>query len=83
NSCPNLRQVRNLRSGENWEGAGQETLTFVRGEASRNAGTGGAGLGLSIAQAIARSHGGTVALGNRAGGGLRATLRLPCGAQEG
>ncbi|WP_236549786.1 hypothetical protein, partial [Profundibacterium mesophilum] len=27
NSCPNLRQVRNLRSGENWEGAGQETLT--------------------------------------------------------
>ena len=50
---------------------------FVRGEASRSAETGGAGLGLAIARAIAREHGGDLVLANRAGGGLRAELRLP------
>ncbi len=50
---------------------------FVRGEASRSAETGGAGLGLSIARQIARAHGGTLTLQNRPGGGLRAALRLP------
>ncbi len=50
---------------------------FVRGEASRNAGTGGAGLGLAIARAVARAHGGTVMLQNRPAGGLQAKLRLP------
>ena len=50
---------------------------FVRGEASRSAGTGGAGLGLSIARTVAQAHGGTLMLANREGGGLRATVRLP------
>jgi signal transduction histidine kinase len=54
---------------------------FVRLEASRNAATGGAGLGLTLARSIAREHGGDVVLENRwAGGeivGLRASLRLP------
>ncbi len=50
---------------------------FVRGETSRNAETGGAGLGLSIARAVALAHGGSVSLANRAEGGLRAELRLP------
>ena len=50
---------------------------FARLDRSRNRGTGGAGLGLAIATSIARLHGGTVALENRAGGGLSATLRLP------
>lgn len=50
---------------------------FVRGEDSRNAETGGAGLGLAIARNIALSHGGHVMLQNRAEGGLRATLALP------
>ena len=49
---------------------------FARLDQSRNRGTGGAGLGLAIAMSIARLHGGTVELGNRAGGGLSATLRL-------
>lgn len=49
---------------------------FARLDQSRNRGTGGAGLGLAIATSIARLHGGTVALENRAGGGLSATLRL-------
>ncbi|WP_056033772.1 ATP-binding protein [Loktanella sp. 3ANDIMAR09] len=50
---------------------------FVRGDNSRNADTGGAGLGLSIARNIVLSHGGTITLANRDGGGLRARVTLP------
>jgi signal transduction histidine kinase len=50
---------------------------FVRGEASRNRGTGGAGLGLTLARAIAEAHGGRLLLANRAGGGLVAEIRVP------
>ena len=47
-----------------------EQLDRSRGSAS------GAGLGLSIANEIALRHGGPLLISNRAGGGLRATLRL-------
>ncbi len=50
---------------------------FVRLESSRNAETGGTGLGLTLVKAIAEGHGGTIALENKAEGGLRARLRLP------
>jgi signal transduction histidine kinase len=50
---------------------------FTRGEASRNRATGGAGLGLTLARAIAEQHGGELVLANREDGGLRAELRLP------
>lgn len=51
---------------------------FTRLEASRNSATGGAGLGLTLARAIAEQHGGTLELVNRPGGaGLTATLRVP------
>jgi signal transduction histidine kinase len=50
---------------------------FERGDPSRNRTTGGIGLGLSIARAIAQEHGGTLILANRGGGGLEAICRLP------
>ncbi len=56
---------------------------FTRLEASRNSATGGAGLGLTLARAIADQHGGSLHLANRQDGGetrgLTATLRLPLG----
>ncbi|WP_370339363.1 ATP-binding protein [Parvularcula marina] len=50
---------------------------FRRGEGSRNRETGGAGLGLAIADGAARAHGGQLELSNRAEGGFRAGIRLP------
>lgn len=55
----------------------QVFVPFFRLEASRNRDTGGIGLGLATARAIALDHGGDIALTNRRGGGLRATVRLP------
>jgi signal transduction histidine kinase len=50
---------------------------FRRAEPSRSKDTGGVGLGLPIARAIAREHGGEVTLKARNGGGLVAKARLP------
>jgi signal transduction histidine kinase len=49
---------------------------FMRAEKSRSRATGGSGLGLTIARAIARAHGGDVILQNRGEGGFRATLSI-------
>lgn len=55
---------------------------FTRGDPSRNTNTGGAGLGLTLARAIADQHGGVLRLVNRhdpagATTGLTATIMLP------
>jgi signal transduction histidine kinase len=50
---------------------------FVRLEESRNRNTGGAGLGLTIAQKAAEAHGGTLSLYAAPGGGTRVNVRLP------
>lgn len=50
---------------------------FVRGESSRNRQTGGAGLGLAIAEGAARAHDGRLRLENKKEGGFRAALVLP------
>ena len=55
---------------------------FTRGEPSRSSTTGGAGLGLTLARAIAEQHGGALRLENRRDGtgtvaGLTATIIIP------
>ena len=55
---------------------------FTRGDPSRSSSTGGAGLGLTLARAIAEQHGGKLVLANRPGpdgavAGLTATIVLP------
>lgn len=50
---------------------------FVRLETSRNRGTGGVGLGLTIARQAIAAEGGSLVLANRPGGGLRAQVTLP------
>jgi two-component system osmolarity sensor histidine kinase EnvZ len=50
---------------------------FLRLDQSRNAATGGVGLGLSIARDVARSHGGDVTLAVSPPGGLRVIVRIP------
>ena len=50
---------------------------FFRLDESRNADTGGVGLGLTIARDVARSHGGDVALAGSPMGGLRVVVRIP------
>lgn len=50
---------------------------FYRLEASRNSNTGGFGLGLSIANAIARVHGGSLQIANGEDCGLIVRVRIP------
>ena len=57
--------------------------SFVGGDASRSGRTGGAGLGLIIARAVAQAHVGRLVLALRAEGGLRAEVRLPAGGADG
>jgi signal transduction histidine kinase len=56
---------------------------YFRLDKSRNRGTGGVGLGLTVAQAIIQEHGGEVVLANRLGGGLEARVTLPVTATAG
>lgn len=55
---------------------------FYRAESSRNRDTGGTGLGLASARAVARAHGGDIVLHNRAEGGLSVVVSLPLFAER-
>jgi signal transduction histidine kinase len=50
---------------------------FVRLEASRSRGTGGAGLGLAIVRSLVQAHGGQVSISDAPGGGARLRVCLP------
>jgi signal transduction histidine kinase len=52
---------------------------LYRGETSRNRATGGAGLGLAIAQRIVHAHHGTITARNITPHGVRFTVRIPAG----
>lgn len=51
---------------------------FYRGAESRARQRKGSGLGLALADRIARAHGGSVRASNKADGGARFTLTIPC-----
>lgn len=73
-----------LRVDDNGPGIASDMIArmqepFVRGETSRNRATGGAGLGLTLARAVAEQHGGQLVIENRESGGLRAEIRVPLG----
>lgn len=50
---------------------------FYRGEKSRSRATGGAGLGLAIAQSFIQAHGGVIRVESKVGEGTRFTFFLP------
>lgn len=49
---------------------------FYRLDSSRNSGTGGSGIGLSVAQAIVLAHKGKITAENKTGNGLTITVLL-------
>ncbi len=52
---------------------------FVRLDPARSRNSGGAGLGLTVARAAVRAHGGDISLADAEGGGTRVTITLPVG----
>lgn len=49
---------------------------FYRLDSSRNSGTGGSGIGLSVAQSIVQAHKGKITAENKTGNGLTITVLL-------
>ena len=56
---------------------------FWRDDESRTRSTGGAGIGLAVAQGLVRAHGGTIWAENRSAGGARVAFTLPSAGSRG
>ena len=66
-----------IRVEDDGEGVAMEDMAIVLERFGQARPSEGSGLGLSIAEAVALSHGGTIALGRAEGGGLSVTIALP------
>jgi signal transduction histidine kinase len=71
-----------IRIGDRGPGVSEGQLErlfdpFTRVDDARDRSTGGHGLGLAIAAAALRRHGGSIEARNRDGGGLELVLNLP------
>lgn len=81
-SCGIENGLAFLRVSDTGCGISAEHLPFIferfyRADASRSRETGGSGIGLAIAQAIARAHGGEIHVSSTVGAGSVFTLTLP------
>jgi len=78
-AAPHTLEIRVLDAGPGIDPAQLEQVLepFHQLDSARSPQRSGVGLGLSIARECLQTQGGTLALGNRPGGGLCATLRLP------
>lgn len=80
---PQLRvRVEDEGIGLDADDAGRAFEHRWRSERARQHRPDGSGLGLTIARALARAHGGDIALAPRPGGGTVATLTLPLASAE-
>lgn len=70
-------EVQDSGSGVPPESLARLRQPFVRGDAAARSGAPGAGLGLAIADRVARQHGGQLELHAQPGAGLRARIVLP------
>ena len=70
-------EVRDHGPGIATEDLAQVFEPFFRGERSRNRDTGGLGLGLASARAVARAHGGDITIANHPDGGAVARVVMP------
>ena len=81
-SCPRRGEEIVVRVLDSGPGVPDEALQkifepFYRLDDARNRQTGGAGLGLSIADRAIRLHGGQLRASNRKEGGLEVEIRIP------
>ena len=81
--CDSRDNAAVIRVSDRGPGVPAEELSnifrpFYRVASARDRQSGGVGLGLAIAERVARAHGGSVRAENRVGGGLEVVMSLKC-----